>query len=78
MQSAQPLEEEAVDHVLFYETSVHFSGRISGLVERNRFGRIFLENFLDIFIGIGAFRIRGFGSKGVSVAEEVYLSVYCF
>jgi hypothetical protein len=50
MQSAQPLEEEAVDHVLFYETSVHFSGRISGLVERNRFGRIFLENFLDFLL----------------------------
>jgi len=40
--------------------------------------RIFLENFLDFFIGIGTFRIRGLGSRGVSVAEEVYLSVYCF
>jgi hypothetical protein len=34
------------------------------LVGRMRLGRIFLKNFLDIFIGIGAFRIRGFGIRG--------------
>lgn len=61
---AQPLGEEAAVHVLLVETSVQFSGRISGLVERNEFGRIFLENFLDFFIGIGAFRIRGFEIRG--------------